>query len=217
MKFRYDIYFYASKCPVLTNFWVHYSFLGSQKEVAFSALDYSFTFADSHRDGPMDLYAHPELSSGRSSTGHHLPNCRSCPKALMAKSLQYREPHCKRECKDLTKHHNDICTWLIAWIKPYIRSHSVSSEETWVSYHFWGMLRQQTEVLSLVFFVDFCTANSTQYCDSYHTVYSIYMDSFNNPQKGNVKSTLLNCHQSSLSILFQWTKCYFFLISFSHS
>lgn len=45
------------------------------------------------------------------------------------------------------------------------------------------MLRQQTEILSLVFFVDFCTAISMPYCDSYHIISLVYVDSFNNPQK----------------------------------
>lgn len=88
---------------------------------------------------------------------------------------------------------------------------------TWVSYHSWGIFRPKTEVLSLVFFVEFCIAIPTQYCDSNHTISASYMDSFNNPYQGNLKSTPLNCHQIHPIYLFPVKQILFLFSHFPQS
>lgn len=57
------------------------------------------------------------------------------------------------------------------------------------------MFRQKPGVYSLIFFADFCSAVPIWCSGSNNTISSVYMDSFNNLEKGNLKSTLLNFHQ----------------------
>lgn len=80
---------------------------------------------------------------------------------------------------------------------------------TWVSYHFWEMFRPKPEVL--ISFADFCSAVSVQCNARNNTISLVCMDYFNSLE--NLKPTLLNFHQLlPLTVLFQWTKYYFFLI-----
>lgn len=87
----------------------------------------------------------------------------------------------------------------------------VKMSVTWASYHFWKMFRPKPEVL--ISFADFCSAVSIQCNARNNTIFLVYMDYFNSLQ--NSKTTLLNFHQLlPLTVLFQWTKYYYFLISF---
>lgn len=108
----------------------------------------------------------------------------------------------------------------IVWIRLCTWTHPVSTEDrsnlSFLSFLRDVQAKSWSSLLSILCRILHWHSRSL-YCDNDHTISASYVDSFSNPYQGNLKSTLLNCHQIHPIYLFPVKEILFLFSHFPQS